>query len=152
MTAKLQRLYACRPVRANAGCKRGYALAAYLLQRTTRNQLLRRARLQVVPKCGGRALGLRAGNSFAPSGGPLPVRAVFLGSSHKHRSVTYTTVYTNLCLAEVAVARQDGSVPIEFAADPGSYRHWRLDIDGAIATLDDAIGAAKQIMKLRIEN
>jgi len=22
-----------------------------------------------------------------------------------------------------------------FAADPGSYRHWRLDIDGAIATL-----------------
>src|SRR5258706_4254309 len=46
-------------------------------------------------------------------------------------------VYTNLRLAEVAVARQDGTVPTvqTFAADPGSYRHWRLDIDGAIATL-----------------
>jgi benzoyl-CoA-dihydrodiol lyase len=38
-------------------------------------------------------------------------------------------------LAEVAVARQDGTMPIDFAADPSCYRHWRLDIDGAIATL-----------------
>ena len=26
-------------------------------------------------------------------------------------------------------------MPIDFAADPSCYRHWRLDIDGAIATL-----------------
>jgi benzoyl-CoA-dihydrodiol lyase len=26
-------------------------------------------------------------------------------------------------------------MPIDFAVDPSSYRHWRLDIDGAIATL-----------------
>src|SRR5215813_9521135 len=47
------------------------------------------------------------------------------------------TRYTNLRLAEFAVARQDGTVPTElsFATNLASYRHWRLEIDGAIATL-----------------
>ncbi|HYS32600.1 MAG TPA: enoyl-CoA hydratase-related protein [Streptosporangiaceae bacterium] len=27
------------------------------------------------------------------------------------------------------------AAPISFAAHPGSYRHWRLDVDGAVATL-----------------
>ena len=45
------------------------------------------------------------------------------------------THYLNLSLAEVAVARQDGTVPIDFATDPSRYRHWRLDVDGAIAML-----------------
>src|SRR5690242_8210084 len=26
-------------------------------------------------------------------------------------------------------------MPIDFATDPGDYRHWRLDFDGPVATL-----------------
>jgi benzoyl-CoA-dihydrodiol lyase len=46
-------------------------------------------------------------------------------------------IYTVLRLARDPVARQDGTVSTElsFATDPDRYWHWRLDVDGAVATL-----------------